>query len=86
MPKKLLKARDVERLENTSTITLLPLGDMGQGPNAHWPPCVVTCNEGMCTGTAACLLDACTATCGNTCNEGDCTGTYCEDCLVTCVP
>ena len=82
MMKKLLKAKDIERLENTSAVVLLPVAD---DSSSIWSPCGITCNEGACTGTAACVDAACTGTCGITCNDGACTGTKCYACYVTCV-
>lgn len=80
MSKRILKAKDVERLENTSVVAFLPIGDVDGGGLLPGCACTDTCNQG-CTGTQA---TTCQVTgCGETCQTG-CTGTRCVVCVGTC--
>lgn len=76
---KILKAKDIERLENTSAVSFLPAA--GIDGAIIWTPCGVTCEEGACTGSDVCGDVACTGTCG----QGACTGSDCNGCIGTCV-
>lgn len=74
MTKKILKAKDVERLENTSVVALVPLGEVLGGDDLRTVCGVYTCEQGACTGTIICGL---TGGCGT----DPCGPTHC---MVTC--
>lgn len=86
MTKKTLKAKDIERLENTSLASLFAsaLADTQDGAHLEGasPLCCLACSEGtVCTFGGVCCTgvtcsDACT---GVTCAVVACTGATCSD-------